>query len=137
MIVIAAGVFSVIVSQVTRMPLVLDSELLLIQSNQLILFKTTIITNALGMIFGAIYLYTDIRSERDLVDKLSIQRLHLLLNGTNRYKNVIPSDTFRLFFYCKKKQSNLFFIIRWSLGCIYLDNVVFRKTMPRNRIKAI
>lgn len=102
LIAIAAGVFSVIVSQMTRMPSVLDSQSLLIQSNQLTLFKIAIITNALGIIFGAIYLYTDIRSERDLVDKLSIQRLHLLLKGTNRYENVIPSDNFHLFFYCKR-----------------------------------
>lgn len=80
----------------------LDSQSLLIQSNQLTLFKSAIVTNALGIIFGAIYLYTDIRSERDLVDKPSIQRLHLLLKETSRYENVIPSDKFRLFFYCKR-----------------------------------
>ena len=102
LIVIASGVFSVIVSQITRMSPALDSSLLFIQSNQLFLFKGAIIANALGIIFGAVYLYADIRSERDLADKLSIQRLHLLLKGTNRYENVIPSDNFRLFFYCKR-----------------------------------
>lgn len=101
LIVIASGVFSVIVSQVTRMTLALDSGSLFIQSSQLPLFKIAIIANALGIIFGAVYLYTDIRSERDLTNKLGIQQLYLLLNGTNRYENVIHSEKFRLFFYCK------------------------------------
>ncbi|MFP3454180.1 hypothetical protein R0K30_21475, partial [Bacillus sp. SIMBA_154] len=70
LIVIASGVFSVIVSQITRMSPALDSSLLFIQSNQLFLFKGAIIANALGIIFGAVYLYADIRSERDLADKL-------------------------------------------------------------------
>ncbi|MFP3398455.1 hypothetical protein SB749_19220, partial [Brevibacterium sp. SIMBA_078] len=80
----------------------LDSSLLFIQSNQLFLFKGAIIANALGIIFGAVYLYADIRSERDLADKLSIQRLYLLLEGANRYESIIPSSNFRIFSYCKR-----------------------------------
>lgn len=101
LIVIASGVFSVIISQVARMSSSFDSGSLFMQSSQLPLFKVAIIANALGVILGAVYLYTDVKSERDLTNKLGIQQLYLLLNGTNRYKNVIPSENFRLFFCCK------------------------------------
>ena len=117
LIVIASGVFSVIVSQVTRMSSMQDNQLLLAQSNQLLLFKVAITANALGIIFGAIYLYTDIKSERVLADKLRIHQLHLLLRGKNRYENVVQSGSFHLFWYCKLASLLCFLIcvIAWVI----------------------
>lgn len=119
LIVIASGVFSVIVSQVTRISSIQDNQLLLMQSNQLPLFKVAITANALGIVFGAIYLYADIRSERDLAHKLGIQYLHLLSKGTNKYQNVIPSDNFRIFSYCKRT-SLLCFLVSIGAWMIFI-----------------
>lgn len=88
LIVIAAGVFSVIVTQVPKM-----SSLSL---EQLLLLKIAISTNALGIAFGAIYLYTDIMDTKDLGYKLLVQKYSLLLKGEKRYKdNVIYSQELR------------------------------------------
>lgn len=93
LVAIAAGVFSVIVTQVSKM-----SSL---SAEQLVLLKIAISVNALGIVLGAIYLYTDVRHEKDLVRKLQIQRYHLLLEGKNRYNNVIKSDRLRFAELCK------------------------------------
>jgi len=78
LIVIAAGVFSVIVTQVTKM-----SSLSL---DQLLLLKIAISANALGIVFGAIYLYTDVINAKDLGYQLQVQRYYLLLKGEKRYE---------------------------------------------------
>src|SRR5699024_4471961 len=78
LIVIAAGVFSVIVTQVSNM-----SSLSL---DQLILLKIAISVNALGIVFGAIYLYTDVINTKDLGYKLQVQRYYLLLEGEKKYE---------------------------------------------------
>ena len=78
LIVIAAGVFSVIVTQVAKM-----SSLSL---DQLLLLKIAISANALGIVFGAIYLYTDVINAKDLGYQLQVQRNHLLLKGKKRYE---------------------------------------------------
>ena len=96
-IVIAAGVFSVIVTQVSKM-----SSL---SSDQLILLKIAISANALGIVLGAFYLYTDVRNNKDLIRKIQIQRYSLLLENKERYKNVVHSD--RLWFAEKCKPLSL------------------------------
>ncbi|MGP5104761.1 hypothetical protein ACTXJH_12560 [Psychrobacter celer] len=113
--VIASGVFSVVVSQVTRMSSMQYNQLLLSQNDQLLLFKIAITANALGIVFSVIYLYRDIKTERDLADKLGVQRLYLLLRGTNRYENFIPSSKFQLFRLCKSVSILCFLIsiIAW------------------------
>ena len=85
LIVIAAGVFSVIITQMPdRSSLSLD---------QLILLKIAISVNALGIVFGAIYLYTDVINTKDLGYKLQVQRYYLLLGGEKKYKaNAIYSE---------------------------------------------
>lgn len=82
--------------QLTSLISIQNNELLL-DNNQLLLIKIAISANASGIIFGAIYLYIDVMTERDLAYKLRIQRLYLLLKGENRYENVISSSPFRLF----------------------------------------
>ena len=84
LIVIAAGVFSVIVTQVSKM-----SSL---SMEQLGLLKLAISANAMGIMFGAIYLYTDVMNAKDLGYKLQVQRLYLLLKGRKRYENTINSE---------------------------------------------
>lgn len=78
LIVIAAGVFSVIVTQVSKMSA--------LSSDQLLLLKIAISANALGIVSGAIYLYTDIINAKDLGYKLQVQRYYLLLKGKKRYE---------------------------------------------------
>lgn len=95
LIVIAAGVFSVIVTQVSKM-----SSLSI---DQLLLLKIAISANALGIVSGAIYLYTDIMNAKDLGYKLQVQRYYLLLKGKKRYENSINSE--KLWF--AKKSRNL------------------------------
>ena len=77
LIVIAAGVFSVIVTQVSKM-----SSLSI---DQLLLLKIAISANALGIVSGAIYLYTDVINAKDLGYQLQVQRYYLLLKGKKRY----------------------------------------------------
>lgn len=84
LIVIAAGVFSVIVTQVSKM-----SSLSI---DQLLLLKIAISANALGIVSGAIYLYTDVMNAKDLGYKLQVQRYYLLLKGKKRYENSINSE---------------------------------------------
>lgn len=84
LIVIAAGVFSVIVTQVSKM-----SSL---SVDQLLLLKIAISANALGIVSGAIYLYTDVINAKDLGYKLQVQRYYLLLRGEKRYDNAIRSE---------------------------------------------
>lgn len=85
LIVIAAGVFSVIITQVSNM-----SSLSLCQ---LILLKIAISANALGIVSGAIYLYVDVINAKDLGYKLQVQRYYLLLEGEKKYKaNAIYSE---------------------------------------------
>lgn len=85
LIVIAAGVFSVIVTQVSKM-----SSLSL---DQLLALKIAISANALGIVSGAIYLYTEVINAKDLGKKIQVQKYHLLLRGKKRYEeNVINSQ---------------------------------------------
>ena len=73
LIAIAAGVFSVIVTQV--------SKISLLSVDQLFLLKIAMSANALGVLFGAIYIYTDIRYGKDLIRKIQIQRYYLMLEN--------------------------------------------------------
>lgn len=98
LIVIAAGVFSVIVTQVSKM-----SSLSL---DQLLLLKIAISANALGIVSGAIYLYTDVINAKDLGYKLQVQRYYLLLKGKKRYENSINSE--KLWFTKKARNLSLF-----------------------------
>lgn len=98
LIVIAAGVFSVIVTQVSKM-----SSLSLCQ---LILLKIAISANALGIVSGAIYLYVDVINAKDLGYKLQIQRCYLILKGKKRYENSISSE--KLWFTKISKNLSLF-----------------------------
>lgn len=85
LIVIAAGVFSVVITQIPKM-----SSLSL---DQLLLLKIAISVNALGIVFGAIYLYVDVIDAKDLGYKLKVQGSYLLLKGEKRYKkNAIYSE---------------------------------------------
>lgn len=103
LIVIAAGVFSVIVTQVYKM-----SSL---SVEQLILLKIAISANALGIVLGAIYLYTDVRHEKDLIRKIQIQRYHLLLEGKNKFNNVIHSDRLQFAERCKPLSLICFLVV--------------------------
>lgn len=85
LIVIAAGVFSIVITQIPKM-----SSLSL---DQLLLLKVAISVNALGILFGAIYLYADVIDAKDLGYKLQVQSSYLLLKGEKRYKtNAIYSE---------------------------------------------
>lgn len=103
LVAIAAGVFSVIITQVPKISF--------LQADQLILLKVAISVNALGIVLGAIYLYTDVRHEKDLVCKLQIQRYYLLLEGKNRYDNVVNSDRLRFAELCKPFSLTCFLIV--------------------------
>lgn len=83
LIAIAAGVFSVIVTQVSKMSL--------LSIEQLLLLKVAISANALGVFLGAIYLYTDIRHGKDLIRKIQIQRYYLMLDN-KKYDQFVRSD---------------------------------------------
>lgn len=93
LVAIAAGVFSVIVTQVSKMSL--------LSVEQLVLLKIALSVNALGIVLGAVYLYTDVRHEKDLIRKLQIQRYSLLLEGKNKFNNVINSDRLKFAEMCK------------------------------------
>ena len=116
LVAISAGVFSVIVTQISKMSLP--------SIEQLILLKIAISANALGIVLGAIYLYTDVKHEKDLICKLQIQRYSLLLENKKRYENVIYSD--RLWFsgLCKPLSLTCFliFILIW-VGFIWQINI--------------
>ena len=116
LVAIAAGVFSVIVTQISKMSL--------LSIEQLVLLKIAISANALGIVLGAIYLYTDVKHEKDLVRKLQIQRYYLLLDNKKRYENVIHSD--RLWFsgLCKPLSLTCFliFISIW-VGFVWQINI--------------
>ena len=103
LIVIAAGVFSVIVTQVSKM-----SSLSL---DQLLLLKITITANALGIVFGAIYLYTDIINTKDLGEKIQVQKYYLLLKGKKRYENNVITSQKLWFAKTAKTLSLLCFLV--------------------------
>lgn len=83
LVAISAGVFSVMTTQLAKGNFQLD---------QLFLIKLAILFNALGVIFGVIYLYQDVKTDRDFVNKLHIQALNLMLKGERRYERVIASE---------------------------------------------
>ncbi len=103
LVAIAAGVFSVIITQIPKISF--------LQADQLILLKIAISVNALGIVLGAIYLYTDVRHEKDLVRKLQIQRYYLLLEGKSKYNNVVNSDRLRFAELCKPFSLICFLIV--------------------------
>ena len=113
---IAAGVFSVIVTQISKMSL--------LSIEQLVLLKIAISANALGIVLGAIYLYTDVKHEKDLVRKLQIQRYSLLLENKKRYENVIISDKLWFSGLCKPLSLTCFliFISIW-VGFVWQINI--------------
>lgn len=80
---IAAGVFSVMTTQLAKGNF---------QGEQLLLIKFAIISNAIGVIFGAVFLYQDVKTEMGFVKGIEIQRKTVMLTGKPRYDKAIPSD---------------------------------------------
>lgn len=103
LIAIAAGVFSVIVTQVSKMSL--------LSFEQLLLLKVAISANALGVLLGAIYLYTDIRHGKDLIRKIQIQRYYLMLENKRKYDRFVRSDNLWFAELCKPLSLICFLIV--------------------------
>lgn len=102
-IVIAAGVFSFIVTQVSKMAL--------LSADQLFLLKIAMSLNALGIIFGAIYIHSDVWNGRDLIRKIQIQRYYLILENREKYNNVVVSDSLWFVQWCKPFSLLCFLIV--------------------------
>lgn len=83
LIAISAGVFSVMTTQLAKGGF---------NPEQTLMIKTAISLNALGVIFGVVYLRQEIETEKEYANKINAHIQTIIMYGKRKYDKYIPSE---------------------------------------------